>query len=147
MVSHVFHPGALFSDWRLLGSNFPLIPALSAGQSFQLGNSILWIPALGVPFNPVQSLSRVWLCNPTDCSTPGLPVHHQHPELTQNHVHWVSDAIQPSLPLSSSSPPASNPSQHQGLFKWVSSLHQAVKVLKFQLQHQSFQWILRIDLL
>ena len=63
------------------------------------------------------------LCNPMNDSTPGLPVHHQLPESTQTHVHWVGDAIQPSHPLSSPSPPAPNPSQHQGLFKWVSSLH------------------------
>ena len=61
------------------------------------------------------------LCDPMDCSTPGLPVHHQLPKSTQTHVHWVGDAIQPSHPLSSPSPPALNPSQHQGLFKWVSS--------------------------
>ena len=75
------------------------------------------------------------LCDPMDCSTPGLPVHHQLPELTQTHVHWVGDAIQPSHPLSSPSPPAFNLSQHQGLFKWVSSLYQVAKVFEFQLQH------------
>ena len=80
-------------------------------------------------------------------STPGLPVHHQLPEFTQTHVHWVSDAIQPSHPLLSPSPPASNPSQHQGLFQWVSSLHEVAKVLEFQLQRQSFQWTPRTDLL
>ena len=68
------------------------------------------------------------------------PVHHQLPESTQIHVHWVSDAIQPSHPLLSPSPLALNLSQHQGLFKWVSSSHQVAKVLEFQLQHQSFQW-------
>ena len=73
-------------------------------------------------FSSVQSLSRVWLCNPTDCSMPGLPVHHQLLELAQTHIHRVSDAIQPSHPLSSPSPPAFNFSQHQGLFQWVSSL-------------------------
>ena len=67
-----------------------------------------------------------------DCSTPGLPVHHQLPELTKTHVHWVGDAIQPSHPLSSPSPPTFNLSQHQGLFKWVSSLHQVATVLEFQ---------------
>ena len=75
------------------------------------------------------------LCNPMDCSTPGLPVHHQLLEPTQTHVHWVGNAIQPSHPLSSPSPPALNLSQHQGLFKWVSSSHQVAKVLEFQLQH------------
>ena len=84
-------------------------------------------------------------CDPMDCSTPGFPVHHQLPELAQTHVHWVGDAIQPSHPLSSPSPPALNPSQHQGLFKWVSSSHEVAKVLEFQLQHQSFQWIFRTD--
>ena len=78
---------------------------------------------------------------------PGLPVHQQLPRLTQTHVHWVSDAIQSSHPLSSPSPLAFNLSQHQGLFKWVSSLHQVAKVLEFQLQHQSFQWTFRTDFL
>ena len=87
------------------------------------------------------------LCNPMDCSTPGVPVHHQLPEFTQTHVHRVSDAIQPSHPLLSPSLPAFNLPQHQGLFKWVSSLHQVAKVLEFQLQHQSFQWIFRTDFL
>ena len=84
------------------------------------------------------------LCDPMDCSRPGLPVHHQLLEFTQTHVHWVGDAIQPSHPLSSPSPPAPNLSQHQCLFKWVSSLHQVAKVLEFQLQYQSLQWIFRI---
>ena len=87
------------------------------------------------------------LCNPMDRSMPGLPVYHQLLESTQTHVHWASDAIQPSHPLSSPSPPAFSLSQHQGLFQWVSSLRQVSKVLEFQLQHQSFQWILRTDLL
>ena len=100
-----------------------------------------------LPFSSVQSLSRVQLCNPIDCSTPGLPVHHQLPEFTQTHVHWVSDTIRPSHPLTSPSPPAFNLSQHQGLFRWVSSPHQVAKVLEFLLQHQSFQWTLRTDLL
>ena len=79
-------------------------------------------------------------------SRPGLPVHHQLLEFTQTHVHRVSDAIQPSHPLSSPSPPASNPSQHQSLLQWVSSSHEVAKVLEFQLQHQSFQWTPRTDL-
>ena len=74
------------------------------------------------------------LCNSMDCSTPGLPVHHQLLEFTQTHVHWVGDAIQPSHPLLSPSPPAFNLSQHRGLFQWVSSLHQVAKVMEFQLQ-------------
>ena len=79
------------------------------------------------------------LCDPMNHSTPGLPVHHQLPEFTQTHVHWVSDAIQPSHPLSSPSSPAPNPSQHQSLFQWVNSLHEVAKVLEFQLYHQCFQ--------
>ena len=80
--------------------------------------------------NSVQLLSRVRLCDPMNRSTPGLPVHHQLPEFTQTHVHWVGDAIQLSHPLSSPSPPALNLSQNQGLFKWVSSSHQVAKVLE-----------------
>ena len=84
--------------------------------------------------NPVQSLSQVWRKGvPMDCSIPGLPVRHQLPELAQTHVHGVSDAIQPSHILLSPSPLAFNLSQHPGLFQWVSSLHQVVKVLEFQL--------------
>ena len=83
------------------------------------------------------------LCDPMDCSTSGLSVHHQLPEFTQTHFHRVSEAIQPSHPLASPSPPAFNLPQYQGLFQWVSSLHQVAKVLQFQLQHQSFQWIFR----
>ena len=85
------------------------------------------------------------LCDPMDCNTPGLPVHHQLPEFTQIHVHWVGDAIQLSHPLSSPSPPSFNLSQHQGIFKWVSSLDQVAKVLEFQFQHESFQWIFRTN--
>ena len=86
------------------------------------------------------------LCNPMDCSTAGFPVHYQLPELAETRVHWVSDAIQPSNPLSFPSP-AVGLSKHQGLFQWVSSLHQVAKVLKLPFQHQSFQWILRFDFL
>jgi len=71
------------------------------------------------------------LCDPMNHSMPGLPVHHQLPEFTQTHVHRVSDAIQPSHPLSSPSPPARNPSQHQSLFQWVNSSHEVAKVLSF----------------
>ena len=87
------------------------------------------------------------LCNTMNRSTPGLPVHHQLPESIQTHVHFVGDAIQPSHSLSSPSPPALYLSQHQGLFQWVSSPHQVAKVLQFQLQHQSYQWIFRTDFL
>ena len=84
------------------------------------------------------------LCYPMNHSTPGLPVHHQLLEFSQTHVHWVGDAIQPSPPPSSPSPPALNLSQHQGLFQWVISSHHVTKVL--ELWHQSFQWIFKVDL-
>ena len=87
------------------------------------------------------------LCKPMDCSSPGLPVHHQLPQFTQTHVHWVGDATQPSHLLSSPSPPALNLPQHQGLFRLVNLSHEVAKVLDFQLQHHSFQRTPRTDLL
>ena len=99
--------------------------------------------SLIVPFNSVAQ-SCLNLCDPMKCSRPGIPVHHQLPEFTQTHVHWVGDAIQPSHPLSFPSPPTFSLSQHQGLFKWVSSSYQAARVLEFQLQHQSFRWLFRM---
>ena len=106
---------------------------------------------LGVTFSSVQfsSVTQLFLtlCDPMDCSPPGLPVHHQCPEFTQTHVHQASGAIQPSYHLSSPSLPTFNLSQNQGLFKWVGSSHQVAKVLEFQLQHQSFQRIFRTDFL
>ena len=87
------------------------------------------------------------LCDPMNQSMPGFPVHHQLPEFTQTRVHRVGDVIQLSHLLLSPSPPAPNPSQHQGLFKRVNSSHQVAKVLEFQLQNQSFQWKPRTDLL
>ena len=89
------------------------------------------LPSVSIQFSSVTQ-SRRTLCDPIDCSTPGLPDHHQLPESTQAHVHWVSDAIQPSYPLLSPSSPAFNLSQHQGLFKGVSSPQQVAKVLEFQ---------------
>ena len=96
--------------------------------------SVDWGHISSVQFSSVTQ-SFLTLCDPMNRSTPGLPVHHQLPEFTQTHFHQVSDAIQPSHPLSSPSPPAFNLSQHHGLFKWVSSLHQVAKILGFQLQH------------
>ena len=92
-----------------------------------------------------QSCPTLW--DPMNCSMPGLPVHHQLPEFTQTHIHRVSDAIQPSHPLLSPSPPAPNPSQSQSLFQWVSSSHEVAKLLEFQLQHHSLQRNSRADLL
>ena len=103
-------------------------------------------PCHSVQFSLVPQ-SCPTLCDPMNLSKPGLPIRHQLSESTQTHVHRVGDAIQPSHPQSSPSSPALNLSQHQGLFKWVRSSHQVAKVLEFQLQHQSFQWTPRTDLL
>jgi len=84
------------------------------------------------------------LCSPVDCSTPGFPVHHHLPKFAQTYVHQVGDAIQPSWPLLSPSPPAFSISQHQDIFQWVGSSHQVAKVLELQLHHQ---WIFRVDFL
>ena len=97
--------------------------------------------AFSIPQFSSVTQSRPTLCNPMDCSTPGLPVHHQLPEFTQTHVHWVSEAIQPSHPLLSPSP-AFNLCQHQGLFQWVSSSHQVAKVLEFH--NRSWNWVRKI---
>ena len=106
-----------------------------------------WVPYQYYSSFRLFAQSCPTLCDSMNSSTPGFPVHHQLPESTQIHVHWVRNAIQPSHPLTSPSPPALNFSQHRGLFQLVSSSHQVAKVLKFLLQHQSFQWIFRTDLL
>ena len=90
-------------------------------------------------YSITQLCSVCW--DPMDCSMSGFPVLHHLPELAKTHIHRFGDNIQWSHPLSTPSPPAFNLSQHQGLFKWASSSHQVAKVLEFQLQHQSFQWI------
>ena len=122
----------------------PLMSPALAGGFFTTSATWEALNALISQFSSVAQ-SCPTLCDPMDHSMTGLPVHRQLPEFTQTHVHWVSDAIQPSHPLSSPSPPALNLSQHQGLFKWVSFPHQVAKVLEFQLQNQSFQWIFRTD--
>ena len=94
-----------------------------------------------IQFSSLQSQSCLTVCDPINCSTPGLSVHHQLSESTQTHVHRVGHDIQPFYLLSSPSPPVLNLSQHQGLLNWSSSSHQVAKVLEFQLQHQPFQWI------
>ena len=108
-------------------------------SSFQRGTSL-------VQFSSVAQSCRT-LCDPINLNMPVFPVHHQLLESTQTNAHCVGDAIQPSHPLSSPSPPALNLSQHQGLFKWVSSSHQVAKILEFQLQHQALQWTPRTNLL
>ena len=161
-MSDSLQPHELYSPWNSPGQNTGVgsLSLLQGTSPTQGSNSGLthcrwilyqWAPwesqnCSSVQFSLVTQLCPT-LCNPMNCSTPGLPVHHQLPELTQTHAHCVADAIQPSHPLSSPSPPALNLSQHQGLFQWVNSLHQVAKVLGFQPQHQSFQWIFRVDFL
>ena len=132
----------------------PVIPfscpqSFPASGSFPISQLFPWDYSHMHASSQVQFISVTQsyptLRDPMNHSTPGLPVHHQHPEFTQTHVHWVGDAIQPSHSLSSPSPPAPNPSQHQSLFQWVNSLHEVAKVFKFQLYHQSFQWTPRTD--
>ena len=115
---HGLQPTRLLHPWDFPGKS------TGVGCHFLLRNAV-----------SVSSVSQscLTLCVPMNRNTPGLPVHHQLPELTQTHVHQVGDAIQPSHPLSSPSPPAPNPSQHQGLFQWVNSSHEVAKVLEFQL--------------
>jgi len=136
LISWLQSPSAVILEPRkILGISFNpqgFIKSTSDGNSVQ--------------FSSVTQSCQT-LCNPMDCSMPGFSVRHHLPELAQTHVHWVSDAIQPSHPLLSPSPPAFNLSQHQGLFQWVSYSHQVAKVLEFQLQHQSSQWIFRTDFL
>ena len=115
ILYHLSHQGSLYLEWFYLFFNPPLYIFLYCLQYSSVAQSYLT------------------LCNPMNRSTPGLPVHHHLPEFTQTHVHWVGDAIQPSRPLSSPSPPAPNPSQHQSLFQWVNSSHEVAKVLEFQL--------------
>ena len=114
-------------------SKIPYLPSFSLGSE---------PPSIQFSHSVVSNSLR-----PMDCSTSGLHVHQQLLEFTQTCVHQVGDAIQPSHPLSSPSPPTFNLSQHLGLFKWISSSHQVAKVLEYQLQHQSFQWTRRTDFL
>ena len=104
---------------------WPIVRGLNCSLIFPIGYLLenVFLPPLSVQFSSVTQLCLT-LCDPMGCSMPGFPVHHQFPELTQTHVHRVGDAIQPSHPLLSPSPPAFNSSQHQGLFQWVSSSHQ-----------------------
>ena len=124
----------IFSWWRLLFffffSFFFLKDNCFTGFSYFLSNL-----NMNQPSDQIRSVvqSCPTLCDPMNRSMPGLPVHHQLLKFTQTHVHRVSDAIQPSHPLSSPSPPAPNPSQHQSLFQWVNSSHEVAKVLEFQL--------------
>ena len=121
---------------RFLHQRIPETSFLSPGH-FTINEKLISGSKKGLENFQFSSVAQscLTLCNPMTCSTPHLPVHCQLPEFTQTHVHWVGDAVQPSHPLSSPSP-AFSLSQHQGLFKWVSSPHQVAKGLEFQLQHQ-----------
>ena len=125
--------------WRRKWQPSPVfLPEKSHGQR----SLVAYNPS--VQFNSVTQ-SCPTLCNLMDCTMPGFPVHHQLLELLK--LIWVSDAIQLPHPLLSPSPPAFSLSHHQDLFQRVSSLYQVAKVLQFQLQHHSFQWILRTDII
>ena len=134
-------PVSLHPNKRLSFSVSLIINILHYCGTFVLINKYRYIITNWSPSVQFRSVAQSCpiLRDPMDHSTPGFPVHHQLPQFTQTHVHWTADAIQPSHPLSSPSPPALNLSQHQGLLKWVSSSHEVAKVLEFQLQHQSFQ--------
>ena len=143
LLPSIFPSIRVFSNESVLCIRCPKI-GVSASTSVLPMNIQYWFP-LGwtgwISLQPVQfssvAQSCPTLCDPMNCSTPGLPVHNQLPEFTQTHVHWVSDAIQPSQPLLSPSPPVPNPSKHQGLFQWVNSSHEVAKVLEFDSQKSS----------
>ena len=116
-------------------------------QPFSLTSRLLYPTAYLPSLYCSVTQSCPTLCNHMDCSMPGFPFLHYLVEFAQTHVHWVGNAIQPFCPLPSPSPPIFSLSQHQSLFQWVSSLLQVAKVLKLQLQNQSFQWIFRTDFL
>ena len=148
------------SRWNFLAGSVAVITALKKTHSLQEQSKESWPPyrmgrasdwedtKLDICESALllfSSHSCPTVCNPVDWSIPGFPVLHSLLKFAQTHVHWFGDAIQPSHPLSSPAPP--NLSQHEGLFKWVSSSHQMAKILEFQLQHQSSQWIFGIDFL
>jgi len=148
VVSDSLWPHGVYSPWNSPARNTG-VGSCSFLQWIFLTQELNWdllhyrwiLYQLSYQFSSVHFTSVAQSC-PTlldsmDCSTPGFPVHHQLLEFTQTHVHWVGDAIQPSHPLLYPSPPAFNLSQHQGLFKWVSSLHQVAKVLEVQLQYSN----------
>ena len=119
-------------------------PTLVAVRLFSMSMSLFILYSISCCCLVANSYSA--LCDPMNCSTPGFSVLHYLPELVQTHIPWLSDATQPSYPVTPSAL-ALNLSQHQGLFQVVSSSHQLAKVLELQLQDQSFQWIFRVDFL
>ena len=165
ILSHLFLRKKLLNFWRQLADLFQGLPcrgqrgqleylmACSIGRACNRARSWNSVPSNLCPRPPViehpvtRSVTQLCPtpCDPMDCNTPGFSVLHCLLEFAQTHVHWVSDAIQPSHSRPPSSPPAFNLSQDQVLFQWVGSSHQVTKVLELQLQHQSFQWIFRAD--
>ena len=136
---HGLQPCRLLHPWDFPGRS------IGVGCHCLLQNPAYFISIISwVQFSRSVVSDSLW---PMNGNMPGLPVHHQLPEFTETHIHWVSDAIQASHSLSSPFPPTFSLSQKKCFFKWVSSLHQVAKVLEFQLQHQSFQWIFRTDFL
>ena len=152
-VADKFKEVGHLNNHKVTSRNQPFLEAIASSFCLTVSNlHLLHCQTLGSYFFDTIQFSSVaqsclTLCNHVDCSTPGLPIHYQLPELAQTHVHRVGNAIQPSRPLSSPPPPAFSLSQHQGLFQWVSSSHQVAKVLELQLQHQFFQLIFRTDFL
>ena len=127
--------GEYISKWDQVIQKFPSCFAISEFIFISLSLKTALAELYGYTSDQIRPVaqSRQTLWDPMNHSTPGLPAHHQLLEFTQTHVHQVSDAIQPSHPLSSPSPPAPNPSQHQNLFQWINSSHEVAKVLEFQL--------------
>ena len=145
LTPKVYSNSCSLSWWCHPTISAPVIPFSSRFQFFQCASLFKWVSSShSVQFSSL-SQSCPTLCDPMNCSIPGLPVHHQLTEFTQTHIHRAGDAIQPSHPLSSPSPPSPNPSKHQSLFQWVNSSHEVAKVLEFQLQHHSFQRTLMTD--
>ena len=157
-------PGVFLAFWVMSskycsGYHLPSPRSVSTSLAKETWNVCIWINTchfykyllMSTSISSFETCSVTQLCptfcNPVDCSTPGFSVFHHLLEPAQTHVYWVNDAIQPSHPLLSPSPPAFNLSQHQGLFQWVGSSHQVAKVLELQLQQQSFQLIFRVGFL
>ena len=137
-------------DWRTFHYEPHILAVIGISSDDNTKTHILTSPVSPTKNYCYCSVTKscLTLCDPMDCNTPGFPVFHYPLEFTQTHVHYVDNVIQPSHPLLPSSPSAfCNLSQHQDLFQRVSSSHQAIKVLELQLQHQSSQWIFRLDFL
>ena len=155
MLGNVFIPATKEKWYRYSGKQLKIsyktiYSIIIWPRNYNLGHLCQRNENVGSLTNPFQFSSVTQKCptlRPQELQYGSLPVHHQLPESTQTHVHQVGDAIHPSHPLSSPSPPAPNLSHHQGLFQWVNSLHKVAKVLEFQLEHQSFQWTPQTDLL